>query len=71
MRVFGMTCDECVAAVRRGLESTRGVVGADVSLEDGTARVLVDDDVDPGHLEEIPVFTSGHYRAQVRSVEDA
>jgi copper chaperone CopZ len=71
LRVFGMTCDDCAATVRAGLESRDGVAEARVSLADGAAEVLIDESrVKPEELELLPVFRSGRYRAQVRSVED-
>ncbi|MGC9076786.1 MAG: heavy-metal-associated domain-containing protein [Conexivisphaera sp.] len=71
LRVFGMTCDGCAATVKAGLESKEGVLEARVSLGEGAAEVLIDDSkLAPEELELLPVFRSGHYRAQVRAVLD-
>ncbi len=70
LRVFGMTCNDCVSRVRAGLLEREGVLDASVSLKDGTAVVQIDEGVvRPDDLELLPVFKGGRYRAQVRSVE--
>ncbi|WP_188596142.1 heavy-metal-associated domain-containing protein [Thermocladium modestius] len=72
MRVFGMTCDDCVRAVTNGIKSKEGVIDVRVSLSDGSAVVRIDTDkVDPHELEVLPVFTKTRYRAQVREVADS
>ncbi len=66
MRVFGMTCDDCVRAVTNGIKSKEGgVIDVRVSLSDGSAVVRIDTDkVDPPHELEVlpPVFTKTRYR---------
>jgi len=68
LKVFGMTCDGCVETVTAALKAKEGVIDARVSLDTGSARVIVDPDrVRPEELEALPVFTGGsHYRAQIR-----
>ncbi|HKJ71358.1 MAG TPA: cation transporter [Gammaproteobacteria bacterium] len=39
LKVTGMTCGHCVNAVKEALEEVAGVERADVSLDDGRARV--------------------------------
>ncbi|MFY9975506.1 MAG: heavy-metal-associated domain-containing protein [Chromatiaceae bacterium] len=39
IQVTGMSCQHCVAAVTRALESVPGVTGVRVDLESGLARV--------------------------------
>ncbi len=39
IKVGGMTCGHCKAAVEKALKGLAGVKGADVSLERGEARV--------------------------------
>jgi copper chaperone len=46
LKVKGMTCGGCVAAVTRVLQALDGVKEADVSLEQGAARV----DYEPARL---------------------
>ncbi len=70
LRIYGMTCDGCVTHITDALKSTIGVEDVYVSLKDGQAIVRVDDNVDPGELEKLDVFTKTHYRVQVRSVKD-
>lgn len=42
LKVGGMTCQGCVRSVKQVLESQPGVEAADVSLEQGEARVRFD-----------------------------
>ncbi len=39
LKIDGMTCGHCVAAVKRALERVQGVGSADVDLAAGRARV--------------------------------
>lgn len=39
LKIDGMTCGHCVAAVKKALEGVPGVEGADVSLAEGRATV--------------------------------
>ncbi|WP_393971154.1 heavy-metal-associated domain-containing protein [Oxyplasma meridianum] len=70
LRVFGMTCDDCVRTVSQGLKEA-GAWEISVSLKDGTASALVDENkIKPDDLSRIPVFgEKSHYKAQVRKVE--
>jgi copper chaperone len=70
MKVYGMTCNDCVSTVSNGLKSA-GATDIFVSLENGTASAVVDDRVlSPQDLVKIPVFgENSHYKAQVRKVE--
>ncbi|HSJ23232.1 MAG TPA: cation transporter [Longimicrobiales bacterium] len=43
LKVTGMTCQHCVAAVKGALESADGVSRASVDLDDGRARVEYDE----------------------------
>lgn len=42
IKVGGMTCQGCVRSVKQVLESQPGVEAADVSLEQGEARIRFD-----------------------------
>jgi copper chaperone CopZ len=42
-RITGMTCNGCVRHVGEALRSVPGVTGVEVSLPDGTARVVHED----------------------------
>ena len=46
MKIEGMMCGHCEAAVKKALEALDGVAGAEVSHEKGTAVVTLDKDVD-------------------------
>lgn len=39
LKVDGMTCQHCVMAVKKALESVEGVSAAEVDLDSGSARV--------------------------------
>ncbi|KPV46624.1 copper-binding protein [Acidiplasma aeolicum] len=69
LRVYGMTCDDCVLHVKTGLLGASGVKDAEVSLKDGTALVHADDTVKPETLLSLDVFR-GKYKAQLRSVKN-
>ena len=43
IKVSGMTCGACAVSVKRGLEGTKGVKSADISVEKGLATVSYDD----------------------------
>ncbi len=43
IKVSGMTCGACAVSVKRGLEKTKGVKSADVSVEKGLAILSYDD----------------------------
>jgi copper chaperone len=48
LKVEGMTCTHCSAAVKRALEAVAGVQSVDVNLAQGRAEVV--GDADPGSL---------------------
>ena len=70
MRVFGMTCDDCVRTVSDGLKK-EGADVLSVSLKDGIAIVKIDDaKISAEKLVKAPVFgDETHYKAQLRKVE--
>ena len=45
MKIEGMMCGHCEARVKKALEALGGVEAADVSHEDGTAKVTITADV--------------------------
>ena len=45
LKVEGMSCNHCVASVKKALEGIDGVREADVRLEDKSARVELDKDL--------------------------
>ncbi len=70
MRIYGMTCENCVATVSGSLKKA-GVSDVQVSLGNGTATVVMDDSmIKPGDLVKAPVFgKTSNYKAQIRKVE--
>ncbi|MCL6002807.1 MAG: heavy-metal-associated domain-containing protein [Thermoplasmatales archaeon] len=65
LRIYGMTCDDCVATVSRGLRDQNGVLDVTVSLNDGTGEVTIDSEkLRPEDLLKSRVFSKpSHYRA--------
>ena len=65
LRIYGMTCDDCVNTVSRGLKNQDGVLDVRISLKDGTGEVDIDcDRLDPEKLLKNNVFGKpSHYRA--------
>ena len=65
LRIYGMTCNDCVANVSRGLKNQDGVLDVKVSLTDGTGEVEVDPKrVTQEELLKNKVFQRpSHYRA--------
>ena len=45
LTIDGMSCEHCVSHVKDALQGVGGVQTADVSLEGGTARVELSEDV--------------------------
>lgn len=43
LKIGGMTCGGCVAAVTKALQAVDGVADVDVSLEQGAARIAFDE----------------------------
>ncbi len=43
IKVKGMTCGSCAVAVKKALNTTKGVKRADVSLEKGIATIVYED----------------------------
>lgn len=50
LEIHDMKCDGCVGTVREVLQDVDGVLGAEVSLEDESARIQIEDDVAAGEL---------------------
>lgn len=69
LRIYGMTCDDCVAHVREGLKEADGVTDVFVSLKEGIAIVKADNEIKPEDLTNLNVF-KGKYKAQTRSVKN-
>lgn len=50
MKIEGMMCGHCEAAVKKALEAVEGVAEAKVSHEEGTAAVSLSGEVSDGAL---------------------
>lgn len=67
LKIYGMTCDDCVASVTSGLKGQDGVLDVKVSLKDGTGLVDIDPEkVKPETLLKNKVFAKpSHYKATI------
>lgn len=65
LKIYGMSCDDCVATITKGLKSQEGVLNVQVSLKDGMGLVEVDSEkIKPEALLRNKVFTRpSHYKA--------
>lgn len=65
LRIYGMTCDDCVVNVTNGLKENDGVGDVQIFLKDGTGYVEVDPEkVKPEELLKSRVFSkASHYKA--------
>ena len=65
LRIYGMTCNDCVNTVSRGLKNQDGVLNVKISLKDGVGEVEVDPvKVKPEELLKNKVFEKpSHYKA--------
>lgn len=67
IRIYGMTCDDCVAHVKSGLLKDSGVLNADISLIKGTGNIKIDDSkTDPSKIISNEIFGKGSkYKASI------
>ncbi|WP_439030639.1 heavy-metal-associated domain-containing protein [Gordonia terrae] len=49
--VTGMTCGHCVASVREEIEALPGVTNVEVTLDDGSVRVVADRELGRSEVE--------------------
>ncbi len=65
LRIYGMTCDDCVNTVSHGLKKQDGVLDVKISLKDGSGEIEIDSDkIEPEKLLKNEVFEKpSHYRA--------
>jgi copper chaperone CopZ len=65
LRIYGMTCDDCVRTVSGGLKKQDGVLDIKISLKDGIGEVVVNPEkVKAEELLKNKVFTKpSHYKA--------
>ncbi len=65
LRIYGMTCDDCVSKVTNSLKQQNGVLDVNVSLKDGTGHVVIDSEkINQEALLKNRVFTKpSHYKA--------
>ncbi len=65
IRIYGMTCEDCVATIKNGLLNQNGVVDVFISLKDQVGEVSIDEKgIQPEEILKNPVFQRpSHYRA--------
>jgi mercuric reductase len=68
LKIVGMTCVGCASHVEKALLAAAGVLRADVSYADGTARVIGDAALDPAALA-AAVRTEGYDAALAKSAD--
>ncbi|MCC3247464.1 mercury(II) reductase [Methylocystis sp. WRRC1] len=68
LKIVGMTCVGCASHVEKALLAAAGVLRADVSYADGTARVIGDGALDPAALA-VAVRSAGYDAALAKSVD--
>jgi Cu+-exporting ATPase len=59
LKISGMTCQNCVRHVKEAISEVSGVTSVDVSLENASAKVSSDSDLDRGALK-IAVQEAGY-----------
>jgi copper chaperone len=70
LRIYGMTCADCVRTVEDGLKSGKGVKDVSVDIKGTGIAYIEDSEVAPEDLLRLPVFgADSHYKAQIHHVE--
>ncbi|WP_337860524.1 cation transporter [Ferroplasma sp.] len=69
LKIYGLTCDDCVRHVSGGLKNAKGVNDVSLSLKDGIAIVKTGNETKPEDLLNLEVF-KGKYKAQLRDVKN-
>jgi len=66
LKIFGMTCDDCVRKITNSLKMDPGVLDVNISLENAMGEVTIDDTkTDENNILNNTIFRSGHYRAKI------
>lgn len=65
--IEGMMCDHCTARVQKALQETRGVIGAEVDLNDKCATVEARDKVKPAALQKA-IENAGYQVTEVQTL---
>ncbi len=66
IKIFGMTCDDCVIKIKNSLKMDPGVLDVNISLENAMGEVTIDDTkTDEKNILNNVIFRSGHYRAKI------
>ncbi|EQD36849.1 copper chaperone [mine drainage metagenome] len=65
LRIYGMTCDDCVRSISDGLKKQPGVIDVKISLKEGCGEVKIDPaELKPLELLKNQVFSkNSHYKA--------
>ncbi|MEM0127779.1 MAG: heavy-metal-associated domain-containing protein [Thermoplasmatales archaeon] len=58
LRIYGITCDDCVATITNSLKNHKGIIDVKISLINKTGDVLINEkEVKPEELLRCEVFT--------------
>ncbi|MCL6089628.1 MAG: heavy-metal-associated domain-containing protein [Candidatus Thermoplasmatota archaeon] len=65
LRIYGMTCDDCVRTISSSLKKQPGVLDVKISLQEGTGEVKIEPaGLSPEGILKNQVFSKGsHYKA--------
>ncbi len=65
LRIYGMTCDDCVVTISRSLMEQGGIKDVKISLSSGTGNVKIDpSEVTPENILRNKIFSKeSHYKA--------
>lgn len=68
--ITGMTCGKCVAKVKSALLKTAGILSAEISLPDKSARISMEEHVPTGRLQEA-IAAEGNYAITMQGGDTA
>ncbi len=65
LRIYGMTCEDCVETISRSLLEQQGVMDVNISFQDGLGEVEIDPtQLKPENILKNQVFSrNSHYKA--------
>ena len=65
LRIYGMTCEDCVETISRSLLEQQGVMDVNISLQDGLGEVEIDPTQSkPENILKNQIFSrNSHYKA--------
>jgi len=65
LRIYGMSCDDCVRTISKALKDQQGVMDVSISLKEGTGEVKIDSaELKQDEILRNQVFSrNSHYKA--------